>query len=143
MVVTVLTRSLRMFAGHVLKRSHAWGPLLPFGDVPCGSRVGECCPPHKFTNEGAPDVCDTCGAPPHSTPPPTREPIRLTDEERKRLRDGLRNTPLPATMPADYHYLKRRVLPVMEAAVESILAARLAGGPTLADARTPESEDTE
>lgn len=38
-----------------------WGPLLPFGDVPCGSRVGECCPPHKFTNEGAPDVCDTCG----------------------------------------------------------------------------------
>ena len=49
------------------------------------------------------------------TPPPTHEPIRLTDEEREAIRGALG---------WDESF----------AAVESILAARLAGGPTLADA---------
>lgn len=55
--------------------------------------------------------------------PPTREPIRLTGEERAQLRGVL-------------HEFKSRVCDDgcsdgLYAAVESILAARLAGGPTL------------
>ncbi len=65
------------------------------------------------------------------TPPPTREPIRLTAEAEAAWQEFDEDNLLD---PDGFAHI---------AFIAGFRAARLAGGPTLADARTPESEDTE